>query len=181
MTTNQLYFAFIRAINTGGRRLTNDQIVEPFWRLGFAEVVAYQAAGNVAFQSDDPTESHPERLDAALAEAYGFDAPTFVRRVDEVRAIVDGQPFTPDELAATAGKIQVSFLRSAPDATRTSQVQALVPQDDRVVFSGREWFWLPTDGVSGSQLNVGAIEQRVGLMTMRTLGTVSRMLNKFTR
>jgi len=181
VTSSQLYFAFIRAINTGGRRLTNGQIIDPFFGLGFADVAAYQAAGNVVFRTDDPARSHPERLEAALTEAYGFPAPTFVRSVDELRTVVGGQPFTPDALAATDGRIQVSFLHSAPNATVISEIQGLVPPEDRVVFSGREWFWLPTHGVSDSQLSVGAIEQRVGTMTMRTLGTVSRMLNKFAR
>lgn len=181
MTSSRLYFAFVRAINTGGRRLNNDQIVEPFLRLGFADVAAYQTAGNVVFRTDDPRRSHPERLEAALSEAYGFQAPTFVRSVDELRTVVDEQRFTPEDLAATDGRIQVSFLLSAPNPTVISEIQALVPPEDRVVFSGREWFWLPTHGVSDSQLSVGAIEQRVGTMTMRTLGTVSRMFNKFAR
>lgn len=143
MTSSQLHFAFIRAINTGGRRLTNDQIIEPFFGLGFADVAAYQAAGSVVFRTDDPALSHPERLETALTGAYGFQAPTFVRSVDELRAVVDGQPFTPVDLAATDGRTQVSFLHSAPNATVTSEIQAVVPPEDRVVFSGREWFGCP--------------------------------------
>lgn len=179
VSTSHLYFAFIRAINTGGRRLGNDQIIEPFVDLGFKDVAAYQAAGNVAFRSGDPKPPRPEPIETALAEAYGFEAPVFVRHIDEIRAVVDRRPFSEEEVAGTSGRIQVSFLRTSPKAATIAEIQALVPGEDRVVFSGREWFWLPTHGISDSQLSVGAIEALAGPMTMRTLGTVSRMLKKY--
>lgn len=179
MTTGQIYFAFIRAINTRGRRLTNEQLIEPFLGLGFDDVAAYQAAGNIAFRSDDPAAVDPDHLETALTEAYGFTAPVFIRGVDELRAITGRQPFTEGELAETDGRVQISFLRTTPSPETISNIEARVPPGDRVVFTGREWFWLPRRGVSDSQLNVGAIEELTGTMTMRTLGTVSRMLNKF--
>ena len=43
---------------------------------------------------------------------------------------------------------------------------------------GREWYWLPTDGISGSALPVTRIEALLGEMTIRTLGTVARMYAK---
>lgn len=55
----------------------------------------------------------------------------------------------------------------------------LIPADDRVVMMGRDWFWLPVAGVSDSHLPIGAIEAMVGPMTMRTLGTASRMWDRF--
>jgi uncharacterized protein (DUF1697 family) len=179
VTTGQTYFAFLRAINTGGRRLTNEQLVEPFLGLGFTEVAAYQAAGNVAFRSDDPAAVDTDRLETALREAYGFAAPAFIRGVDELGAIVAEQPFTEVDLAGTDGRVQISFLRTAPSPETISRIEARVPPEDRVVFTGREWFWLPRRGVGDSQLSVGAIEELTGTMTMRTLGTVSRMLEKF--
>lgn len=179
MTTDQTYFAFIRAINTGNRRLRNDQIIAPFVGLGFTGVAAYQAAGNVVFCTDDPQEASSERIEAALADAYGFDAPVFVRHIDQARAAVDANPFGEADIAETAGRIQISFMRTAADPATVASIQAMVPDDDRVVFSGREWYWLPTRGISESQLNVRSIETLAGAMTMRTLGTVTRMVARY--
>lgn len=168
--------AFLRAINTGGRRLTNDRLLEPFHAAGLDRVTAYQAAGNVSFVTD----RDPLALEAELAEllevAYGFDVPVFVRTVDELRARVAALPFSAAEVAATEGRAQITFLLVAPTASQVEEVAGLVPVDDRVVFVGREWFWLPRTGVSGSALPVGRIERIVGPMTMRTVGTVQRML-----
>lgn len=171
------YFVFLRAINTGGRRLTNDEMLAPFRNRGFLDVAAYQAAGNITFRSADPVD--PEVLDAELADSYGFEAPTFVRRADDLRRIADSSPFGGDDLAGTEGRVQVTFLSSRPAHDAIASVAALVDAPDRVVVDGWEWYWLPQAGVSGSALPVARIERLLGPMTMRTLGTVQRMLAKF--
>jgi uncharacterized protein (DUF1697 family) len=51
---DERYYAFLRAINTGNRRLSNEQLLAPFLELGFTDVAAYQAAGNVTFRSAAP-------------------------------------------------------------------------------------------------------------------------------
>ena len=179
--TDDRYYAFLRAINTPNRRMTNEQLLAPFHELGLTEVAAYQAAGNVTFRSADPALVDERRIEAAVADSYGFEAPTFVRSAAEVESIATSEPFDERALTRTAGKIQVSFLRCAAPPDRAAAVLALVPPEDRVVVSGREWYWLPTEGVSTSDVPVGRIESLLGEMTMRTLGTVVRMFAKFGR
>lgn len=179
--TDARHFAFLRAINTGNRRVTNEQLLAPFHELGFTDVAAYQAAGNITFRSADPNAVDERRIEAALAVSYGFAAPTFVRSAAEIESIAASEPFADHELAATAGRIQVTFLRTAAPPDRTASVMAVVPPADRVVVSGREWYWLPVEGISTSTLPVGRIEALLGDMTMRTLGTVMRMHARFDR
>ncbi len=179
--TEHRYYAFLRAINTGNRRLTNEQLLAPFRELGFTDVAAYQAAGNVTFRSADPAAVDERRIEAALADSYGFEAPTFVRSAAELASIATSAPFADHELARTAGKIQVTFLRTAAPPERTAAVLELVPPEDRLVVSGREWYWLPIEGVSASTLPVTRIESLLGEMTMRTLGTVTRIHSRFSR
>lgn len=174
---NATHFVFVRAMNTGGRRLTNDQQLAPFRTSGFIQVAAYQAAGNIVIRSDQPVRS--AEFDPLLASAYGFEAPTFVRTVAQLRVVVDSQPFTSEQVAVTAGRIQVAFMTDAPNADAIADVMAAVPDEDSVVVSGSEWYWLPAEGISGSSLPVNAIERAVGPMTIRTLGTLQRMLDKF--
>jgi hypothetical protein len=40
---------------------------------------------------------------------------------------------------------------------------------------GREWYWLPTTGISTSTLDVRAIERALGRGTTRTHNTVTRL------
>lgn len=173
------YFAFLRAINTGNRRLTSDELLAPFHQLGFTDVGAYQAAGNVTFRSDGPDLVDERRIEEVLTDAYGFHAPTFVRSAAEVHAIAAAEPFAAADIAGTAGKVQVTFLRTTPSPGAVEQALSLVPPEDRVVVDGRHWYWLPTAGVSTSALPVSQIESVLGEMTMRTVGTIERLLAKF--
>ncbi|HSL74896.1 MAG TPA: DUF1697 domain-containing protein [Ilumatobacteraceae bacterium] len=172
-------FAFIRAINTGGRRLTNAQLLHPFRAAGLDDVDAYQAAGNVAFRSGRAPAELERELHEALSAAYGFDAPVFVRSATELRPTVTEPPFPAEVLARATGKMQITFMASAPSATQIDDALALVPAGDHVVFVDREWLWLPVAGVGESNLPVTGIERIVGAMTMRTVGTVERMLARF--
>lgn len=180
-TVEHRWFAFLRAINTGNRRLTNDQLLAPFRRAGLDHVAAYQAAGNVTFVAGGVGDGDEleVRLERTLAAAYGFEVPTFVRRADELATAVEALPFAGDLIAATEGRVQITFLRDRPDDATIAEVMALVPDDDAVAFRGRHWFWLPRAGVSTSELPVSRIEQHLGPMTMRTVGTVERLLAKF--
>jgi len=171
------WFAFLRAINTGNRRLTNEQLLEPFHDLGFTDVSAYQAAGNVTFRA--PGEVDDGVIETALAKAYGFETPTFVRSAAEVTVVAAARPFSDGELAGTAGKVQVAFLRREPTPEELTGLGELVPDEDRVRVIGREWYWLPVEGISASALPVVKIERVLGEMTIRTLGTVQRISNKF--
>ena len=171
------YFAFLRAINTGNRRLTNAQLLAPFETMGFSDVAAYQAAGNVTFRSD--SKVYERSIETALQHVYGFETPTFVRSETELAAIVVAEPFPSDAVAASAGKVQVAFLRAEPSEEQREAVAALVPDEDQVRVIGREWYWLPVEGISASKLPVGQIEGVLGEMTMRTLGTVQRISAKF--
>ena len=177
MTTR--YFAFLRAINIGGRRVTNDELKTPFVSLGLDQVDAYQAAGNITFVADEEEPHLTDALEASLSSEFGFDVPVFLRTETEIRSSTRGNHFSPEQLAATQGKIQVSFMKAAPGENDVQVALELVPDDDRVLFVDREWFWLPKAGVSESTLPVASVERIIGPMTMRTLGTVDRMLARF--
>lgn len=168
--------AFLRAINTSGRRLSNEQLLEPFAAAGLADVGAYQAAGNVTFRADRDPGSLEAELAPLLRAAYGFEAPVFVRTADELGARISALPFTAADLDATEGRAQITFLATPPSPAQIDEVLGVVPDEDRVAFVGREWFWLPRAGVSTSALPVVRIERIVGPMTMRTVGTVERLL-----
>jgi len=127
----------LRAINKGNRRLTNEQLLAPFNELGFTAVAAYQTAGNVTFRCADDDDAAEAQIEAALVGTYGFDPPTFIRSAAEGEAIAAAQPFATDDLAASIGKLQVTFLRVAPSPAAIDQAIALVPLEDRVVVSGR--------------------------------------------
>lgn len=169
------HVAFLRAINTGGRRVTNDELASSVEALGFDEVALYQASGNVLLSSDDPSPVIAERLGVGLAAALGYEVPAIVRTAAEVRGVVDADPF-PGEVPPSASKPQVIFL--ATPVTVPSDVERFATREDRLAAVDGEIHWWPRAGVSTSELRVAALERAVGTMTIRTLGSIERIARK---
>jgi uncharacterized protein (DUF1697 family) len=166
-------------MNVGGHRLTNDDLRAHFVSMGFADVATFRASGNVVFAGEARSpEAVRKRIEAGLAEALGYAVPTFVRTAAEVHAIAAATPFESKQLQSSAGKLQVVLL-SAP-ASREAQADALAlaGDTDRLVFAGREVYWLPSGGVLDSPLDMTSIARVLGRTTIRTKGTVEQIAAK---
>lgn len=172
------HVAFLRAINIGDRRVTNDQIREAFEQLGCTDVTTYQASGNVVFAAREG-ETGRERLERGLASALGYEVPIFLRTAAETRAIASRQPFTEEQREASAGKPQVMLLHRAPGEDERTRAVALAPPGEQLRFGPRELHWLPAAGMRDSELDLDALERLLGPTTMRTHGTISRIAAKY--
>lgn len=173
-----VWVAFLRGMNLGRRRITNDALCAAFADLGCEAPTAFLASGNVIFGADaeDP-DRLTARLESGLAGALGYEVPTLLRRDHRVRAIANRRPFADAELAR-GGKPQVLLFRGEPSAAARETVLELDSADDRLVLDARELYWLPRGGILDSELDLGAIERALGPTTMRTLRTLERLAAK---
>ena len=172
------YVAFLRGINLGGRRVTGEQLCAPLRELGLTEVSSFLASGNVVFDAASPDDLE-SRIEAALEAALGYTVEAFVRDGAEVSEVAARQPFPAAAISASTGKPQVTFLRQAPAPAEVEAALAHDSDDDRVAVIGREWYWLPSGGISQSLLDVRAIERALGRGTTRTHNTVARLHARF--
>ncbi len=173
-----LYAAFLRGMNVGGHRLTNDELRKHFAAMGFADVATFRASGNVVFAGKaQPPEKLRARIEAGLAESLGYAVPTFVRTAAEVHAIAAATPFAAERLRM-AGKLQVGLLGAEPSPQARRDALALAGETDGLVFDGRELYWLPRGGVLDSALDMGSLARLLGAMTIRTKGTVELIAAK---
>jgi uncharacterized protein (DUF1697 family) len=171
------YVAFLRGMNLGGRRIRNEELSAEFEALGFAEVACFRASGNVVFATEESDEATlTVQVEAGLGEALGYAVPVFLRDEAELRAIATREPFDPDAVAASKGKLQVAFLPTAPSGSGRKEALALATGEDRLAVEGRELYWLPSGGVSESDLDLKALEAALGPWTMRTKGTVDQIV-----
>jgi uncharacterized protein (DUF1697 family) len=146
--------------------------------MGFSDVATFRTSGNVVFQGDAPSKL-VERIEAGLAEAVGFDVPTYLRTADEIEAIAGDEPFKPQLMSASRGKLQVLLLRHKPPASARRKALGLATDQDRLAFGERELYWLPSGGTRDSALKPGAVEELLGPMTMRTKGTIDALAAKY--
>jgi len=174
------YVAFLRGMNLGGRRIKNSELQVEFEALGFAEVACFRASGNVVFACEEGNEATlTVQLEAGLGEALGYAVPVFLRGAAELREIAAREPFDPDAVAASKGKVQVALLPAAPAGSASKEALALATDDDRLAIEGRELYWLPSGGISESDLDLRALEAAVGPWTMRTMGTAEQIVARY--
>ncbi len=173
------FTAFLRGMNLGGRRITNDDLCAAFGRLGFENASAFLASGNVVFDAEGESEALARQVEEGLAEELGYPVPTFLRAAEDVLAVAGAQPYRERPGHDQRGKLQVIFLQKAPGASGTQAVVDLDSEDDWLLLQGKELFWLPRSGVSDSELDWKSLEKSVGPTTTRTKNTVERLAKKF--
>lgn len=175
------YVAFLRGVNLGAKRKASSQdLRRAFESAGFEDVATFRNSGNVIFDSPGGGEAEiVARGEAALDEALGFEVRVVLRSAREVKAIAAHEPFEPDVVAATEGRLQVVLIAEKPSAAAKRKTLALARDRDRLSVRGRELYWLPTAGTQGSGLDQQALGSLLGLLTVRTMGTIEQIAAKF--
>jgi len=174
------YVAFLRGMNLGNRRIKNEDLRRHFEAMGFEEVATFRASGNVIF-STPKRKAEAElatRVEKELDERLGYDVPVFLRSAAELAAVAAHEPFDAKAVAKSKGKLQVSFLKKKPTAAAKKKALALASDEDRLAIEGRELYWLPSAGISESELDLKAIDAALGAGTLRTMGTVEQIAAK---
>ena len=88
------YVALLRGINVGGKNpIKMPALKSCFEALGFDDVVTYIQSGNVVFASRETRAvGFTQRIEATLAETFGYQATVVVRSRPQMRAVVDRAP-----------------------------------------------------------------------------------------
>src|SRR4051794_156909 len=174
------YVAFLRGMNLGGRRIKNEELRRHFEEMGFEEVATFRASGNVIFSSAkrESEDKLATRVEAELDERLGYDVPVFLQSIEEVAAIAAQQPFKPKQVEKSKGKLQVSLLKKKPSAAAKKKALAQATDEDLLAIEGRELYWLPSGGISDSDLDPKALDRTLGPGTIRTMGTIEQIATK---
>jgi len=173
--------AFLRGVNLGAhRKVSSAELRTVFEGAGLADVATFRTSGNVAFGAGrEPETKLKGRIEAALAEALGWEVTVFVRTAGEVQAIAATEPFTAKDVEATEGRLQVIMLAGKPAAAARKQMLATATESDRLALEGRELYWLPAAGTQNAEWEVKTADRLFGPTTMRTMGTVELLARKF--
>jgi uncharacterized protein (DUF1697 family) len=172
--------AFLKGINLGKRRISNEQLRSHFDALGLRETAVFRASGNVVFS--DPRsrsdQSLTELLEAGLERLLGYSVAVFIRSGAELSKIAHDEPFDLATRARLAGKLQVALLGAGPAAGTRTEALGYGGEDDALAFGKRELYWLPAGGISDSALDLKVLERLLGPLTIRTMGTIEQIVAK---
>ena len=101
MTT---YITMLRGINVGGhKKIKMDVLKQLYVELGYTNVQTYIQSGNVIFLTQDTdTADLEKRISKQILKVTGFEVPVLVLKLDELKQIVENNPFTLDSTKNTA-------------------------------------------------------------------------------
>jgi uncharacterized protein (DUF1697 family) len=166
------HVAFLRAINTGYRRVTMADLRRAFDDAGFGPVTTHLATGNVVL----PSGPGPNRVDLehVITDSFGFDAEVFLRDEDQVRAIVDRTPWPQARYL-----VEVSFLEREPDPGAARELEATIRRPEALIVDGTEVFFR-REGKGIETVHKEATTERIlGMRTTRRgLATIAGILER---
>lgn len=167
--------AFLRAINVGKRRVSMDALRRPFEELGYDEVWTFIASGNVVFRATGGAAKLESSIEAALAEALGFEVPAFVRSASQIARLAGGNPFG----EGTDEQVHVGFLKKTVTASTRRALEAAGNDVDEVTARGKEVYWLARGGMGRATISGAALEKILGQpTTLRSLKMLRRLHTK---
>ncbi|MEM7117201.1 MAG: DUF1697 domain-containing protein [Chloroflexota bacterium] len=176
------YIAFLRAINVGKRRVKMDRLRGLFVEMGFAKVATFIASGNVIFGAETAVSATlPHQIETTLETGLGYWVDTFIRTPSELQAVVDDQPFSPDQLTNENHTIRVGFLAASLDDDAQARLQKLTSNLDTFHVQGNELYWLCQNSRESAVSNA-KIERAIKVpTTLRNIRTLERLLAKVGR
>jgi uncharacterized protein (DUF1697 family) len=165
------YAAFLRGVMPMNCKMP--ALKEAFEAAGFTDVKTVLASGNVVFDARSTSEQALQhKAEAAVHEHLGRAFPTIVRSVEELRRILETDPYKPFKVSPKAKRI-VTFLRGRPKEKIKLPVELegarILVMEDGAVFSA----YLPNPK---GPVFMTLIEKTFGKdVTTRTWDTVAKV------
>jgi len=111
------YVAFLRGINVGGHgAVTMEDLKKAFEACGFKEVKTIATSGNVAFSATMSEAAVVKKAEAELKKRLGRDTPVHVRSRDELRKMVEDDPYKGLPIPNDAKRV-ITFLDASAKTT----------------------------------------------------------------
>jgi uncharacterized protein (DUF1697 family) len=150
------FIALLRGINVGGhRKVAMGKLCELCTEAGLGDVRSYVNSGNLVFTATGNAEALEKRIEAAIAEHYGFDVDVMVRSARDWFGYVRGNPFT--ELSEKfPAKVMLSVPKRKLGADAVDILRRKAVGEEQVERVG-DVIWLYfADGAGRSKLAVAA-------------------------
>ncbi len=139
----QRYVALLSGIPVGSKAVSADKLRLLIERLNLFDVEVLPGTGNVGFRIAvgklAPLEAQISRH---LMKTLRYDIAAFIRTPAELRAIVERDPFPPDNSYGGEVAVFIVFLADQADDRLKRQFRALRTEADDFRVQGREIYWL---------------------------------------
>lgn len=177
------YAGFLRSINVGGKNLIKmDRVRQIFETCGMKNVKTYIQSGNIFFDSNIESENTIiQKIEKELHKELNQDVILVIRTVDEIKTILEKNPFDRLKLPAST-KLYVSLhkekMKSLPKIPLVSEKQDV----EIIKITGREIYSITREinGRFGFPNNFIEAELNIKVTTRNwnTLNKVAELITK---
>lgn len=163
---------FLRAINTGSRRIRMADLRQAFVGVGFADPRTHLATGNVIVDSEQVPQR--EMIERLIEQSFGFTAEAFIRSDAEVRAVLEGVPWSLDDHV-----VEVSFLERVPTPDAARALEASVEEPEGLVVAERHVYFLREGRGIDTVHKESTTERMLGCRTTRRgMATIAGIVDR---
>ena len=171
------YISFLRGINVSGQKLIKmEELRRHFEIPGINNVVTYIQSGNVLFDTRITDEIKLRKtIEKQLVTKLGYTVPTLLRSLDEIRNVVQSNPFEHIPVDGPR-KLYVTFLSDTIGEAERSKLDPFKTEGEEYRIIGREVYLL-LGGYGNTKLSNTLIEKKLGVQaTTRNWATVNKIL-----
>ena len=164
------YAAFLRGVSPTNAKMP--ELQRALEAVGFEDVKTLLSSGNIVFDAPKASNGALEvKVEAAIAKSVGKSFLSIVRSIDELRALIDSDPFKGVRMKPDAKRV-VTFLRNPPTGLKLP----IELDDARVLrLAGNTLFTVYVPNAKGPVF-MTLIEKAVGkVQTTRTWQTVEKV------
>ncbi|WP_243347896.1 DUF1697 domain-containing protein [Parabacteroides sp. FAFU027] len=175
----QTYIAILRGINVSGNRMIKmDTLRQMFSDMGFTGVKSYIQSGNIIFQSKNGNDTKFEqKITEEILFRFGFDVPVIVLSRDELRIIIEQNPYLSDK-SKESNHLHVTFLTEKPLQSLVDKLNADKSLTDDFKTRGRVVYLYCPNGYSKTKISNSLIENRLKVIaTTRNWKTCNELFS----
>ena len=176
------YISILRGINVGGKRkILMVDLKELYKSLDFENVITYIQSGNVIFESKKKNynavaKAFTKKIKEAIFEKYGFDVPVIIRSVEEIKNIIEINPYLKKE-GVQIENLCVTFLSEVPTEENLEKINTYDYSPDLFQIIEDNTFLFIEVKYHRSKLTNNFFEKKLQVSaTTRNWKTVSKLL-----
>ena len=156
------YIALLRGINVGGqKKIKMIDLKNMFESLRFKNVKTYIQSGNVIFdyQSIDIINL-TNQIENKITETFGFSVKTLIFTEEEIRNIVNNNPFV-KEPNIELDKLHVIFLLDIPDPSTVMLLDIRKEENEKFLIISKVVYLYCPNGYGKTKLNNFMFEKKL--------------------
>jgi len=172
------YIALLRGINVSGqKKIKMIDLKNLFEDLGFKNVRTYIQSGNVIFDYNHiDIEKLANEIEKRISETFGFFVNTIIRTDEELRNIINNNPFVKDPNVESEN-LYVTFMLDIPDSRAVKPLDEKKEENEKLLIISREIYLYCPNGYGRTRLNNVMIERKLKTVaTTRNWKTINNLL-----